>query len=140
MKLAPLALLVAAFAPATSNAQATPGWTLEVPERVEIVAGTGTLPIAITLERGRMVSRDAGLVLDLSPDAGISVKRRRLGWGDAIDPDEDAPRFAVPLRAEAAGDFTVRLHLRFWVCGSRVCRPVEIRRSVTVSVRSAPAN
>jgi hypothetical protein len=132
VKLAPLALLVAASAPV--HAQATPGWRLEVPERVELAAGTGTLPIAITLERGQAVSKDAGLVLDVSPDAGIAVKRRRLGRGDAIDPDEDAPRFAVPLRAETAGDFTVRLHLRFWMCGTRVCRPVEVRRSVTVSV------
>jgi hypothetical protein len=120
-------------------AEESPGYVLEVPERVELaMAGTGTLPLAITLDHGRTVSKDAGLVLDLSPDSGVSVKRRRLGRSDAIDPDEAAPRFAIPLRAEAAGDFTIKLHLRFWLCGTKVCRPIDARRTVTVSVTSAP--
>ncbi len=130
MRLA-VAIILGVATPAV--AEESPGWKLEVPERIEL-AGTGTLPIAVTLERGRTVSKDAGLVLDLSPDSGVSVKRRRLGRTDAIDPDEDAPRFAIPLRAEAAGDFTIKLHLRFWLCGTKVCRPIDARRTVTVSV------
>ncbi len=127
MKLAALLLLLVA-APALAD-----DWKLEVPERVELAGGTGTLPLSIVLERGHTVSKDAGLVLDLAPEGGVSVKRRRLGRGDAIDPDEDAPRFAIPLRAEAAGDFTIKLHLRFWVCGTKVCKPIDARRTVTVS-------
>lgn len=130
MKLAVAILLVVA---APVFADEAPGWKLDVPERIEL-AGTGTLPITVALDRGRTVSKDAGLVLDLSPDSGVSVKRRRLGRTDAIDPDEDAPRFSIPLRAEAAGDFTIKLHLRFWLCGTKVCRPIDARRSVTVSV------
>ncbi|CAN5693378.1 hypothetical protein BH11MYX1_BH11MYX1_15420 [soil metagenome] len=130
-----LVWLVATSAEAPLYADEAPGWKLEVPECVELAtAGTGTLPLAITLEHGRTVSKDAGVVLDLSPEGGVSVKRRRLGRSDAIDPDEDAPRFAIPLRAEAVGDFTIKLHLRFWLCGTRVCRPIDARRTVTVSV------
>jgi hypothetical protein len=119
----------------TSPAIAGPGWDLHVPERIEVASGnTGTLAIDISLDRGQTISKDAGLVLDLAPDGGVSLKRRRLSRTDAVDPDADAPRFAVPLHAEAAGDFTLKLHVRFWLCGSKVCRPIDARRTVAISV------
>jgi len=128
-------VLVASPAPA----MASPGWELHVPERVEVAAGaTGTLPIELAIDRGQSISKDGGLVLDLAPDGGVAVKRRRFGRADAVDPDADAPRFAIALRAEAAGDFTLKVHLRFWLCGTKVCRPIDARRTVTVSV-AAPA-
>jgi len=115
-------------------------WELKIPERVEVTAGTsGTLPIAIAVDRGKSISKDGGIVLDLAPEGGsVTVKKRRLSRADAVDPDADAPRFAVPLRAEAAGDFALRVRLRFWVCGQKVCKPVDVRRNVTVAV--APAS
>ena len=117
-----------------STAYAEPGWELHVPERVELAAGAaGSLPIAIAVDRGRTISKDAGLILDIAPD-GVTVQKRRLGRGDAVDPDADAPRFAVPVRADAAGDFTIKLHLRFWLCGTKVCRPIDARRTVAVAV------
>jgi hypothetical protein len=129
LKLAALLLLVAA------PAIAGPGWELHVPERVELAAGTtGTLAIDIAVDRGQTISKDAGLVLDLAPDGGVSLRRRRLGRGDAVDPDADAPRFAIPLRGAAAGEFTLKLHVRFWLCGTKVCKPVDARRTVAVSV------
>jgi hypothetical protein len=129
---AALLLLVA------STAYAEPGWELHVPERVELVAGTsGTLPISIAVDRGQTISKDAGLVLDLTPE-GVTVQKRRLSRADAVDPDADAPRFAVAVRAEAAGDFTVKLHLRFWLCGTKVCRTIDARRTVAVAATPAP--
>src|SRR5690606_37071454 len=128
------AAVVLAVVTAASPAAAE-RWTLQVPERLELVAGAGgSLPIAIELERGQRVSRDAGVILDLAPDAAIGVKRRRLGRSDAVDPDADAPRFNVALRADTPGDFALRVRLRFWVCGTRVCRPVDARRNVAISV------
>jgi hypothetical protein len=121
-----------------STAYAEPGWELRVPERVELVAGTsGTLPIAIAVDRGQAISKDAGLVHDLAPD-GVTVQKRRLSRADAVDPDADAPRFAVAVRAETAGDFTVKLHLRFWLCGTKVCRPIDARRTVAVAATPPP--
>lgn len=132
MRAALLILLVAV------PAHAEPGWELRVPERVELVAGAGgTLPVAIAVDRGQTISKDAGLILDIAPE-GVTVKKRRLGRADAVDPDADAPRFAVPLRADAAGDFTVRLHVRFWLCGSKACRPIDARRTVAVAASAAP--
>src|SRR5205807_10426169 len=114
-------------------------WEWTIPDRVEVAAGaSGALPIAIALDRGLAISKDAALILDLAPDGGVTVKKKRLGRADAVDPDADAPRFAIALHGEATGDFTLRVHLRFWLCGGRVCRPVDARRTVGVSVTPPP--
>lgn len=129
--------LALVLAPAAALAQ--PGWELRVPDRVELVAGAGgTLPITIEVDRGQSISKDAGLVLDLAPEGGVTIPRRRLGRGDAVDPDADSPRFAVALRAAAAGDYRVKLHVRFWLCGDKACRPAEARRTVAIAVAAAP--
>ena len=123
-----LALLLVA-----STAYAEAGWELRVPEKLEVQAGSGAaLPIAIAVDRGQSISKDGGIILDLATD-GVSVKKKRLSRADAVDPDADAPRFAVPVRAEAAGDFTIKLHLRFWLCGQKVCKPIDARRTVAIA-------
>ena len=131
MKLLALIVLVSAR---VAGAQAPTTYKLDVPEHLDFAVGDGSLPIAIQIERGQNISKDAGLTLDIAPDAGIVVKRRRLARTDAIDPDEDSPRFAIPLHGDAAGDFTLKLHLRFWLCGTKVCKPIDARRTVTIRV------
>lgn len=128
------ALVAAALVFARADAQNV-GWDLRIPDRIELVAGaSGALPITITVDRGRTISKDAGITLDLAPEGALQVKKRRLGRADAVDPEADAPRFAVPLRADNPGDFALAVHLRFWLCGSKVCRPIEARRRVTIAV------
>lgn len=131
-------LAIALFV-ARADAQRDAGWDLRIPERIEVVLGeSGTLPITFTLDRGRTISKDAGITIDLAPEGSVQIKKRRLGRADAVDPEADAPRFAVPVRAEAAGDFAVKVHVRFWLCGTKVCRPVEARRRVIVAVTAPP--
>ncbi len=123
---------------APAQAQREPGWDLRVPERIELAVGaTAPLPIALAVDRGLTVSKDADVIIDLAPDAGLGVKKRRLGRGDAVDPEADAPRFSVALRGVAPGEHRVRLHVRFWLCGTRSCRPVEVRRTATITVSAA---
>jgi hypothetical protein len=135
-----VALAVVALV-ARADAQRELGWELRIPERVELVAGgTGTLPIALAVDRGLAIARDAAVIIDLAAEGGVSIKRRRLGRADAVDPDADGPRFPVPLRGEAAGDFAVKVKIQFWLCGTKVCRPVEAKRSVVIAVApAAPA-
>ncbi|MEO8703579.1 MAG: hypothetical protein ABI867_26255 [Kofleriaceae bacterium] len=126
-----LALVVLA-APAYAQ---QPGWEVRVPERATVaITATETVPLAIAVDRGLTISRDAPVIVDLVPEAGVTIKKRRLGRADAVDPEADAPRFAVPVRGDAAGDHAVKVRIRFWLCGGKACRPVEVRRLVTVSV------
>ncbi len=132
-----IVLVLALVLALAGGARADAGWELRVPDRVELVAGaSGTLPISIAVDRGRAISKDAGLILDLAPEGAVTVKRRRLARTDAVDPDADEPRFAIPLHADGAGDFAVKLHLRFWLCGAKVCRPIDARRTIAVAVRN----
>jgi hypothetical protein len=133
MKLAMIVSIIAFGTPAA--AQRDPGWEVRSPDKLELQPGApGTLPIAIAVDRGLTISKDAGLTIDLSGDTGVVIRKRRLGRSDAADPDADGPRFAVPIHADAAGDYTVKLHIRFWLCGGKVCRPVDTRRTVAVAV------
>jgi hypothetical protein len=119
--------------PAVGQAQRQPGWEIRVPDRVELSAGgAATVPIAIAVDRGLVVSRDAPILIDLAPDATLSVKKKRLGRPDAVDPEADAPRFAVTVRAPDPGSATLTIRLRLWVCGGKVCKPLDELRKVTV--------
>jgi len=128
--------LLLGLASARADAQRQPGWEVRLPERIELVAGgePGTLSVAIAVDRGLVVSKDAPVMLDLAVPAGVTVKKARLGRGDAVDPGADAPRFAVALRPIEPGEHVLKLRLRFWICGARACRPVDVRRQTTVVV------
>jgi hypothetical protein len=117
-----------------SIAQAQPaGWELKLPDKLEVAAGqVGTLSLSIAVDRGLSISRDAGLIVDLAPEPGVTIKKRRLGRGDAVDPEADAPRFAVPVHADA--DAAIQVHVRFWLCAARTCKPVDVKRQVAVTV------
>ena len=78
------------------------------------------------------------MIIDLVAPAGISLRKRRLGRGEAVDPEADAPRFAVPVRATEPGEHAVKIRVRFWVCGGKACRPIDVRRAAVVAV-AAPA-
>jgi hypothetical protein len=118
----------------TADAQPR-GWEVRVPARVELEASvTEMLPITIAVDRGLAVSRDAPVIVDLAAGPGVTLKKPRLGRGDAVDPGADAPRFAVPVRGDEAGEVMVKVRVRLWLCGGKVCRPVEDRRQVTIAV------
>lgn len=134
-----LALLAALALTARAEAQRQPGWEVRVAERVEVATGaSGAIAISIAVDRGLTVSKDAAVIVDLVAPTGVTLRKRRLGRGEAVDPEADAPRFAVPVRATEAGDHAVKVRVRFWVCGGKACRPVDVRRSAIVAV-AAPA-
>ena len=125
------ALLLLLAAPAA----AAPGWELRVPDRIEVAQGASeVLPIAIAVDRGLTVSRDAPVIIDLAPEAGASVRRRRLGRPEAVDPGADAPRFTVAIKGESAGDHAIAIRVRFWLCAAKTCRPIDVRRTAQVAV------
>ena len=117
----------------------TPGIDVRVAARVEVVQGE-TAPLAITfaVDRGLVVSKDAAVIVDLAPPAGVHLKKRRLGRAEAVDPGADAPRYAVPVRGDTVGEHTLPVRVRLWLCGGKVCRPVDVRQTATVVVVAPP--
>jgi len=134
-----LILLAALAIAARAEAQRQPGWEVRVADRVELApGGSGAISISIAVDRGLTVSRDAAVIIDLVAPAGISLRKRRLGRGEAVDPEADAPRFAVPVRATEPGEHAVKIRVRFWVCGGKACRPIDVRRAAVVAVTAPP--
>jgi len=134
-----LVLLAALALTARAEAQRQPGWEVRVAERVEVAPGAGgAIAISIAVDRGLTVSKDAAVIVDLVAPAGVTLRKRRLGRGEAVDPEADAPRFAVPVRATEPGDHPVKIRVRFWVCGGKACKPVDVRRSAVVAVAAPP--
>jgi hypothetical protein len=131
-----LVLLLALAAPAYAQ---QPGSEVRVPEKLEVAVGaSAALPIAIAVDRGLTVSKDGPVIVDVTADAGVTIKKRRLLRADAVDPEADAPRFEVTVRGETAGEVVVKLRVRFWLCGGKSCRPVDLRRQTTVAVTAPP--
>jgi len=69
----------------------------------------------------------------------LELKRTRFDRRNAADPAADAPRFDLKIVAKP-GDHELSIDARFWVCGTRTCRPVRARRTVAVhAAEPAPA-
>ena len=122
-----------------SPAHAQPAnWEIKVPDRIEVAQGaTGSLAISIAVDRGFSVSKDGPVLIDLAPEPGVTIKKRRLGRADAVDPGADVPRFVVPVRGDTAGDHVAKVRIRLWLCGGKVCRPLDVKRQTVVAVTSA---
>jgi hypothetical protein len=111
------------------------GWEIKVPEKLEVALGAiASMPITIAVDRGLSISKSGPVLIDLAPDAGLYIKKRRIGRPDAVDPDADVPRFVVPIRADAAGELVVKVRIRLWLCGGKVCRPLDLKRQTTILV------
>lgn len=116
-----------------------PGWEVRVADKVSVAPGeSGALSVAIAVDRGLAVSRDASVIVDVQADPGVTVRKKRLGRADAVDPGADAPRFTIAVKGDAPGEHAVKVRVRFWVCGGRSCRPIDVRKSALVTV--APAS
>jgi hypothetical protein len=131
--------VVAAALAAATPAAAAPGIELRAPDEVAAVAGA---PVVVSLTvvppAGRTVSSDGPVLVELALPDGLSATRRRYARRDAADPAADAPRFELKLRAVTAGEHAVRVAVRAWLCGKKVCRPVRAERVVVVTVAPAP--
>ncbi|MCX5746865.1 MAG: hypothetical protein NT062_30715, partial [Proteobacteria bacterium] len=123
------------------TAAADAGWEVRIAERVEVAVGaTGSLSLAIAVDRGLSVSKDAGVIVDLKTD--LTLKKKRLARPDAVDPEADAPRFVVPIvttnNSDLVGDHAVAVRVRFWLCAARTCKPIDVTKHAVVVVTPAP--
>jgi hypothetical protein len=136
-------LLVATIVASGTIAHAQPrqpGWEVTVGDKVSVAPGeSGSISVAIRVDRGLTVSKDANVIIDVQPDPGVTIRKKRLGRTDAVDPEADAPRFAVAVKGDTAGEHAVKVRVRFWVCGGKSCKPIDVRRSATVSVATPAA-
>ncbi len=120
--------------PQAPSAEAAP-WAIELGERLELVPGTVGAAALTVRGKGRHSVARSGLLVDLEPSAkGLSVRQRRYQRADAAEAEAAEPSFSIPVRAEAAGSYALKVRVRFWVCAQRSCLPVDEQRLVIVEV------
>ncbi|HTJ40883.1 MAG TPA: hypothetical protein VL463_02270 [Kofleriaceae bacterium] len=129
----PLVLALAA------TARADDQFELKATDATVEVGGQTSISLTIAPAAGKVVSHDGPLKLELGGGDGLALTRRRYARKDAADPAADAPRFDLKIKATAAGDHTIDVDARFWLCGPKVCRPIRAKRTVTVHVTEPAA-
>jgi hypothetical protein len=135
------AALALALAPPLPAAAAQPGFTIVLPESVSVAEKAATkVSLTIAPDPGRSVSRKGPLrvLLAAEPQDGLELPRRRYRRADAADALAESPRFDLAVRGRRAGRHTLKVTVRFWLCGRSTCWPVAAERSVPVEVTPAP--
>jgi hypothetical protein len=91
---------------------------VSVPERVMVAVGA-TAPITIAIADKRSIE---GMIVDVVPEAGVTVKKQRLAT------------LEVPVRGDAAGEHAVAIRVRYWACRAHACWPVDVKLKTIVVV------
>jgi hypothetical protein len=109
---------------------------LRAADATVVVGAQAAISLTIVPAAGKTVSHDGPLRVELAPDDGLGVTRKRYGRHDAADPAADAPRFDLKVKGLSPGDHTLDVDVRFWLCGAKVCRPERTHRAIVVHVTS----
>ena len=131
------ALVLAAVLLAAPPAAAE-DYELRVAAPASVAPGeAATVSLTIAGTGGRTVSKDGPVRVQLASET-LTLPRRRYDRRDAADPAADAPRFDLRLTAPTAGAHELALDVRFWLCGTRACRPIRATRTIVVDAPAPP--
>lgn len=136
------ALMVMGAVSARAQPAATqpPDHRITIAEPAPIAVGErGAVSVTIAAEPGYTISREGPLTITMTAPEGVTVSKARYVRADAADARAENPRFDLRYQLEAAGEHTLRLRLRFWVCADRSCRPVDVRRTAVIRTAPTPA-
>jgi hypothetical protein len=136
--LSALAVVVATALPAAAAPR--PGYTISLPEQIELAAGQGgEVSLTIAPQAGYTISRSGPLRVSLSaqPVDAVELPRRRYQRAHAADRLAEAPRFDLAVRGVRPGRHRLAIDVLFWVCRGRTCRPIRAERAVAIEVRPA---
>ncbi|HUH02839.1 MAG TPA: hypothetical protein VML75_12665 [Kofleriaceae bacterium] len=103
------------------------------------VGERGAISVTIAAEAGYSISREGPLSITVTAPPGIDPHKKRYARADAADARADDPRFDLRYQVQAAGEHRLDVRLRFWVCATRSCRPVDAQRTVVVAATLAPS-
>jgi hypothetical protein len=105
------------------------------------VGGAQDLELAMVPVDGFRVDLHGPLRIDVEvkEPSHVAIKKRHLTRKDALDSQSEAPRFRVPVRAKSAGQESLSIRYRFWLCRSKICHPIAGEAELSVDVAEAPA-
>lgn len=131
----------AAESQAGDKAKPKPSYRVVFPAAMELQVGsTEVLELAVIPVDGFRVDLHGPVRITFQSGESphVTIKKPRLSRKDALDPQSEAPRFRVPVRGIGAGQERVSIRYRFWLCRSKICRPVRGKAVLTALVKEAP--
>ena len=101
------------------------------------VGSTATASVTLKAKGGWHMNGEAPITVALTPPAGVSVPKPKLGRGDLAASSQESARFDIPVSATEAGKKTIAAEARFVICQQEACKPVK--ETLTLAFDVAPA-
>ena len=98
------------------------------------VGGSATASLTIKAKGGWHVNAEAPITVALTPPAGLSVSKAKLGRADLASSSKDSARFDIPISATEAGKKTIAAEARFVICQESACKPVKETLALALDV------
>lgn len=110
-------LTATAHAEDTHAVSAAPGKTK--------VGTPATMAVTIEGKNGWHLNAEAPITMKLSPSAGVTVPKDKLGRGDLAESTQQRARFDVTATPNDVGPKRIEAEARFVMCQETACKPVK---------------
>jgi hypothetical protein len=139
----PLARLLSTVAAATLLVSASARaedklYEIQKTDQKVAVGAKGAASVTIAAKSGWHLNAEAPISLALTPPAGVTIAKVKLGRGDLAASTQQTARFDVPFEAVEAGTKVVNAEARFVLCQEQACKPVKETVALNIDV-AAPA-
>jgi DsbC/DsbD-like thiol-disulfide interchange protein len=102
-----------------------------------VAGGKGQVSVTLAAKNGWKLNAEAPMSLKLSPGAGLTVDKPKLGRKDLASNDGHAARFDVPFAATEAGQKSIDAEAAYVICQESACKQVKEKVTVAVDVGAA---
>jgi hypothetical protein len=89
------------------------------------VGTTATASLTIQAKGGWHMNAEAPITIALTPPAGVTVAKAKLGRADLAASTQESARFDIPVSATEPGKKTIAAEARFVICQQEACKPVK---------------
>jgi hypothetical protein len=97
----------------------------------------GTASLTIATKGGWHMNAEAPISLKLTPPAGISVPKPKLGRADLASSTAESARFDIPFSATEPGQKVINAEAHFVICQESACKPVSETLALNIEVTPA---
>jgi hypothetical protein len=104
----------------------------------KVAAGArGTASVTIAAKGGWHMNAEAPITVKLTPPAGISVPKPKLGRGDLAASTAESARFDIAFDALETGQKVMNAEAHFVICQETACK--QVSETVALNIEVTPA-
>jgi DsbC/DsbD-like thiol-disulfide interchange protein len=102
-----------------------------------VAGGKGQVSVTLEAKNGWKLNDQAPVSLKVTPGAGLTVDKPKLGRKDLASADKHTARFDVPFTATEAGKKSLDAEAAYVICQESACK--QVKEKLTVAVNVDPA-